>query len=105
MPRSTIAVNCSSWPGRPSCALSVHAAAPKLKSSYCAPGPAAGLPSGSTKVPCCPVLLPRGAGRKCGAGLAALSAAEPRRSCIARLGTSTMACSRISGSIASITLR
>jgi hypothetical protein len=25
-PRSTMAVNCSSWPGRPSCALSVQVA-------------------------------------------------------------------------------
>jgi hypothetical protein len=106
MPRSTIAVNCNSWPGRPSCADSVHAADSKLKSSYCSDEPSGfGTATGSTNCPCCPVLPTSGAGRKCGAGCAADSASLPRRITIGRFGTSTMPRLRMIGSIASITVR
>src|SRR6185437_4290649 len=52
-PCSTIAENCNSWPGRPSCEVSVHAQALQVKSSYASflPLPEGGLPSGSTKLP------------------------------------------------------
>jgi len=57
-PRSTIAANCSSWPGRASCAVIVQAAASAVKSSAGADDFAFGLRSGSTNSPSSP-LLPR----------------------------------------------
>src|SRR5689334_18799985 len=75
-PRSTSDANCNSWPGRASCAVSVHVEATYVKSSICFvsadPG-AAGTFSGSTNSPCWPVLLSSGGGSMCGAGCCAVS--------------------------------
>jgi len=61
-PRSTIAENCSSCPGRASCAVSDQAAAGAVKSSFGAPALAFGLVSGMMNSPRSPLLpMSRGA--------------------------------------------
>src|SRR5207237_6791561 len=80
-PCSTIESNCSSCPGRASCAVSVHEAAAKVKSSYflaVEPG-AVGMFNGSTNAPCSPVLPISRGGSMCGAGWVAASASVEMR--------------------------
>jgi hypothetical protein len=96
-PFSIMVLNCSSWPGRPSWAVSVQEAAAKVKSSKPASAPASpGMRSGSTKSGVSPVLPMIRAGETLGAGVAALSAALASRTRIWRSGMVTMRASRIS---------
>ena len=90
-PCSTIESNCSSCPGRASCAVSVQATASKVKSSYLSSAPplADGIFSGRTNSPRWPVLCRRGGGDMCGAGCCAVSAAVASRMIAGRSGSVT----------------
>ena len=86
-PCSIIASNCSSWPGRASCAVSVQVIASKVKSSICALESALGFEVVITNSPRSPVLPISRGGLMCGAGTAADSAVLARRMTAARSGS------------------
>ena len=90
-PASTMPANCISCPGRASCAVSVHDAASKVKSSLFSVVPSVdGTFSGSTNSPCSPVLPIKRGGRMLGAGDAAVSAADASRMRAGRDGSVTI---------------